>query len=149
MNPDNTPIDIHNPPAPDADPLVWMEYRHAVERAHFGEGKPAEYMNTRGSWQPRHAQGLMDWKESIYRIAPLAPVKRIAPFTAATFPKGEVWIKHTGWAHEKRMLVVGVSPNGALTTVGRVFEWHEEMENLQHSLDGGKTWLPWGLEVES
>jgi hypothetical protein len=236
-NPDKTPIDIHNPPPADADPLVWMEYRHAVERAAIVDKKPVEERGTYDVWrEPRHDASVFDWLDSTYRIAPpapdpldavapghnperwtvrilmegkakigaslrvmdseevrglrgagsntiyaraiggkwldqphgtlldgityattqppgyflpkSAPVKRIVPFTAATFPKGEVWVRREGWADGARSLVVAVCEDHILAGQSLRVNF-KTGKGMKHSLDGGNTWLPWGVEVES
>jgi len=74
------------------------------------------------------------------------PVKQLIPYTAGTFPKGEVWIKNNNYFPKQRFLVINVFSDGVGRN-GRFINFTEE--NYSISLDGGRTWQPFRQEVVS
>jgi hypothetical protein len=71
------------------------------------------------------------------------PAPKLVPFTAATFPKGEVWVRQDSWNDGTRHLVRAVLDYGVYT-IREDQMLPYSAEGFQHSLDGGRTWLPWG-----
>jgi len=87
---------------------------------------------------PRWGSTLMpawNWSDYIYRIKPTA---KLRPWTSDEVPIG-AWMR-TQIDREYRWLIVnsGHRPHRA--------SWLKECE---HSTDGGKTWLPCGVEEET
>jgi hypothetical protein len=69
------------------------------------------------------------------------PKPKLVPFTAATFPKGEVWVRHDIYPEGLRDLVTYIGPDH----VGRNgHTTRYDDKDWEYSLDGGRTWLPWG-----
>jgi len=84
-----------------------------------------------------------NWDNFDYRIKP-TPVLR--PWTADEVPLG-AWIKskHDHW----KSLILEVDKLGKICVYGGTIFREAALENHEHSLDGGKTWKPCGVEEES
>ena len=84
-----------------------------------------------------------DFDNCYYRIKP-TPVLR--PWTADEVPLG-AWIKskHDHW----KSLILEVDKLGKICVYGGTIFREAALEHHEHSLDGGKTWKPCGVEEES
>ena len=86
---------------------------------------------------PRFHDDALQWRP--------APTKRRIPFTQLTIPKGALWnLRNEKWgtALEYRKKEVCFS-GGDLMTYGKI------AETADYSTDGGGTWHPGSMEVES
>jgi hypothetical protein len=147
-------INIHEYPE-NATPRQLADYRHAVECAVLEGGKPELKHNAISMpWTPCRAgldleeiaaEGL-DWHQYQWRIARDPLDEQFIPYTAETFPKGEVWIRHDEWPEHDRELVWAVVLDRVSCASGSAYFcagcW-------QISLDGGRTWQPFRQEVVS
>lgn len=84
-----------------------------------------------------------DWFKYQYRIK---PTKTLRPWTKDEVPLG-AWIKSkdANW----KAVIAGFSDDGDIGTIGGDFSCDIAFKHCEHSLDGGKTWLPCGVEEES
>lgn len=100
----------------------------------YVDGKEVECKYTYG-WV-RIDQPTWDWFKFQYRIK---PTKTLRPWTADEVPLG-------AWLREKQ----GNDRGMFLMTHTRDQHYRMQlMSEYEHSLDGGKTWLPCGVEEES
>ena len=97
------------------------------------DGKEVEAMYN-GIWSLAHAP-RWDWDDHDYRIKPTATLR---PWTADEVPLG-AWIRYKRALHDRSILAW--TSNQADRDM-----WMDERE---HSIDGGKTWLPCGVVEEA
>ena len=84
-----------------------------------------------------------DWLAFTYRIKPTATLR---PWTPDEVPLGAWMRSRQGiW----RSLIVAVDSNGKIIVHYRGIEREDGLEHYEHSLDGGKTWLPCGVVEEA
>lgn len=102
----------------------------------WADGKEVEYkeLALTGGWTTTE-NPQWKWKDFSYRIK---PTKTLRPWTADEVPLG-AWMRSKE-SNEPRFLITH--------TMKELFrtQWLSEYE---HSLDGGKTWKPCGVEEES
>lgn len=81
-----------------------------------------------------------------FRLASEPPAKKFRHWTRDEVPIGAI-IKAKGklW----KSLIVGVMGDGLIQIHDGGFSPEFALENHVHSLDGGKTWLPCGVEVDA
>lgn len=95
----------------------------------WADGKQVEYsLRGHDNWEPNEAP-CWSWAGCDYRIKPT-----LRPWTADEVPLGAQCRKI---GDSKRFLIVRTSDESLRS------EW---AENCEHSTDGGKTWLPCGVE---
>ncbi len=88
-----------------------------------------------------------------FRIAPEPPAKRYRPWTPNEVPVGGLFRKK-GFAGVSLILSNGASRESGVSYVGwdnqfaKVL-YQDALSFYEHSIDGGKTWLPCGVEVEA
>ena len=81
-----------------------------------------------------------------FRLAPKPPAKRFRPWTPEEIPIGALIRSKK---HQWRSLVLGALSTGYIQIHDGGFAPDFALENHEHSTDGGKTWAPCGVEVES
>ena len=84
-----------------------------------------------------------DWNVFDYRIK---PTKTLRPWTADEVPLG-AWLRHS--KQGRKAIIIDVTFDQQIGIHGSYFSPRFVLENCEHSLDGGKTWLPCGVEEES
>lgn len=82
-----------------------------------------------------------DWDEFEYRVKPMP---KLRPWTEGEVPLGAI-IRYKNNSRSIRLLIV-CSDEYGLTGTGSHWPYKVLLENTEHSLDGGKTWLPCGVE---
>lgn len=110
--------------------LAWADGME-VECAEIGRDK--------WKWTPLFTT-VWNWSKYTYRIK---PTTKLRPWTADEVPLG-AWIKSKqhGW----RALILKVKSDGRIAINDGGFSPEFAWEHLEHSIDGGKTWLPCGVE---
>lgn len=91
-----------------------------------------------------------------FRLAPEPPAKRYRPWTPEEVPVGVI-IRNKSDSGRYRSMIIGVTDCGhIISPVNQVnqgdmgFGTSEDfLRHQEHSTDGGKTWAPCGVEVES
>ena len=76
-----------------------------------------------------------------YRIK---PETKWRPWTNDEVPLGAL-IRMKDWDHGARGLICSVDISGRISSGTWTFR-HEDLVRCEHSIDGGKTWLPCGVE---
>ena len=84
-----------------------------------------------------------NWSAYDYRIKP-TPVLR--PWTADEVPLG-AWMRHSGQGW--KAIIIDVTFDQQIGIHGSYFSPQFVFAYCEHSLDGGKTWKPCGVEEES
>lgn len=113
----------------------------------FVDGEEVQYSPKQGKgssfWTTTDNNPLWNWEHYDYRIK---PAKTLRPWTKDEVPLG-AWIKSKqhGW----RALILAVKSDGRIAINDCGFSPQFVLENCEHSLDGGKTWKPCGVEEES
>jgi len=107
----------------------------------YVDGKDVEckYMDGWERIDPAH----WNWNKFDYRIKP-TPVLR--PWTADEVPLG-AWLrsKEGGW----KALIFEVRRDGQMEINNSSITPYSALRYCEHSIDGGKTWKPCGVEEES
>ena len=96
---------------------------------------------------PRWGPTIMpawNWSDYIYRIKSTA---KLRPWIADEVPLG-AWLRYKGNPQSIRLLIVSNTECGL---VGYQTNWPYKtlLQEMEHSTDGGKTWLPCGVMEES
>jgi len=79
-----------------------------------------------------------------FRLAPEPPEKRYRPWRTGEVPVGaQIKAKKHDW----RSIILGVTSSAYIHIAGGGFASDYALENHEHSIDNGKTWLPCGVEV--
>ena len=99
----------------------------------YVDGKEVE-VRYAGKWQTTNIPSWA-WTDTFYRIKPTATLR---PWTADEVPLG-AWIRYKRALHDRSILAW--TSNQADRDM-----WLDERE---HSIDGGKTWLPCGVVEEA
>ena len=107
----------------------------------YVDGKEVECKYSYG-WV-RIDQPTWDWFKCQYRIK---PTKTLRPWTADEVPLG-AWLRHS--KQGRKAVIIDVTHDQNIGIVGSYFSPQFVLENCEHSLDGGKTWKPCGVEEES
>ena len=76
-----------------------------------------------------------------------APTKRRIPFTQATVPKGALWRLRVKESPFVTVRVYGA--DGLILNYDLIITWASLSEDYEYSTDGGVTWHPGSMEVES
>jgi hypothetical protein len=117
----------------------------AVMQAYV-DGEEVQYSPKRGkgsSFWTTTDKPLWNWEHYDYRIK---PAKTLRPWTADEVPLG-AWLrsKEGGW----KALIFEVRRDGQMEINNSSITPYSALRYCEHSLDGGKTWLPCGVEEES
>lgn len=80
-----------------------------------------------------------------FRLAPEPPAKKFRPWTPDEVPVGAL-IRAIGL--QWRSLIWAAHANGDIGCMTGALEPEYALRNHEHSIDGGKTWLPCGVEVD-
>ena len=101
-----------------------------------------------GQYNPKVFSGCPKYR---FRLTPEPPAKKWRPWTPEEVPVGA--IVRTARADQPfRWLIVAVCSDGITTCGGKSVVTQScdlIMQTCEHSLDGGKTWLPCGVEVDA
>ncbi len=113
----------------------------------WADGKEVQFkLNGNSLWTTSSTNQELgfDWSVSTYRIK---PAKTLRPWTADEVPLG-AWLRYKGNPQSIRLLIVSNTECGL---VGYQTNWPYKtlLQEMEHSTDGGKTWLPCGVEEES
>lgn len=84
-----------------------------------------------------------NWQHLEYRIK---PTKTLRPWTKDEVPLG-AWLRHSGQG--RKAIIIDVTFDQQIGIHGSYFSPQFVLAYCEHSLDGGKTWLPCGVEEES
>ena len=112
----------------------------------YVDGKEMQYSPKQGkgsSFWTTTENPLWNWEHYDYRIKP-TPVLR--PWTADEVPLGAM-LRHS--KQGRKAIIIDVTFDQQIGIHGSYFSPKFVLENCEHSLDGGKTWLPCGVEEES
>ena len=118
-------------------------------------------------WRPVNQVGTQDgyWNANVFseksltytfRLAPEPPAKKFRPWTPEEVPVGAI-IRNKSDSGRYRSMIIGVTDCGhIISPVNQVNqgdigggEPEDLLRHQEHSIDGGKTWLPCGVEVEA
>jgi hypothetical protein len=100
----------------------------------FVDGKEVEALSPGKKWG-RTPGPRWGWDDTEYRIKP-APTLR--PWTADEVPLG-AWMRHKQDVPHRWVII----------DTGNALWWKAWFDDNEHSIDGGKTWLPCGVIEES
>ena len=113
----------------------------------WSDGVEVQYSPKRGAgsavWTSTD-NPLWNWEHYDYRIKPTATLR---PWTADEVPLG-AWLRYKGNPQSIRLLIVSNTECGL---VGYQTNWPYKtlLQEMEHSTDGGKTWLPCGVVEEA
>lgn len=101
-----------------------------------------------GVWSQWHRCSFTpcDGPDTGWELYTEPPAKRYRPWSLEEVPLGAI-IKAKGKAW--RSLIVAVTQFGGIQIHDGCFDTGFALENLVHSIDNGKTWLPCGAEAEA
>lgn len=129
--------------------LAWAQGKRVEATGGSGRGefcsisKPGESC---GRWSPA-VFGVSDGDNHKFRLAPEPPAKRYRPWTPEEVPVGAVTRAKFGG---DVLMIIGRRENGALLAGDNgEYPLSALLDAREHSTDGGKTWLPCGVEVEA
>ena len=128
-------------------PQVSEEEQAAAYLA-WKRGEPVQFLSqTTGSWLPMASKGTAICSEDIIRRKP-AP--KLRPWKPEEVPVGAV-IRHKR-SHATRRMIIAFDPTSGefpvISGSAGAGGWRvgELLEECDYSTDGGKTWLPCGVE---
>ncbi len=127
------------------DLSLLPDYRIAVMQAAL-EGMQVEAMHSHVWLLVRNGDRLWDWVNAKYRIA---KPKKLVPWTLETAPRGYVLHRYKNGSANVRMVLGWFEHGLALASWHQITDrelYGNLLANSEHSLDGGKTWLPCGTE---
>lgn len=104
-------------------------------------------IDTTNNWEYR-ANPLFDDRLKFYNF-PLEPKRTLVPWTKDTVPR-EAWLRfkvNDVYSSVCEFPVGGVDTT-SLRIYDRVYTYKHALDYIEHSLDGGKTWLPCGTWKE-
>jgi len=102
----------------------------------FVDGKDLEVLGPVGKWEPVHFP-RWGWDDTKYRIKPTATLR---PWTADEVPLG-AWIRRKDALRDGRRVLICETYDESVRSTWIV--------TTEHSIDGGKTWLPCGVMEEA
>jgi hypothetical protein len=108
----------------------------------YVDGKEVEYEHPSEIWMLT-TMPAWNWNSGKYRIK---PTKTLRPWTADEVPLG-AWLRHS--KQGRKAIIMDVTPDPSIGINGSYFSPQFVLAYCEHSLDGGKTWLPCGVEEES
>ena len=123
----------------------------------WAQGKRVEAMGpTSLEWAPviKVGGGDGEWSPGVFtarnpnyrfRIATEPPAKKFRPWSAEEVPVGAVTRPKCGG--DVLMIVGRFSSVALLAGDGGMYPFGRLLERREHSIDGGKTWTPCGVEV--
>jgi len=100
----------------------------------FVDGNDLEVLGPVGKWEPVHFP-RWGWDDTEYRIKPTA---KLRPWTSDEVPLG-AWMRFKATPNERHIIT-------SVTLTLALKKW---LEDREHSIDCGKTWLPCGVVEES
>lgn len=104
----------------------------------WADGNQVEYsLRGHDTWEPNEAP-CWSWAGCDYRIKPT-----LRPWTADEVPLG-AWMRYKGNRQSIRILIVGNMERG-LAGYNTHWPYQSLLDEMEHSTDGGKTWLPCGV----
>lgn len=131
--------------------LAWAQGKR-VEARHADSNKWLPVDPVGQCLQEHYSPSVFTDPECRFRLAPEPPSKKWRPWKPEEVPVGAL-IRH------KRVPGVGlILGNGASYKLGSAFVDRYQiriepcgmaLDNYEHSLDNGKTWLPCGVEVDA
>jgi hypothetical protein len=113
----------------------------------FVDGEEVQYSPKQGkgsSFWTTTDNPLWNWEHYDYRIK---PAKTLRPWTADEVPLGAM-LRYKGNQQSIRFLIVSNMERG-IAGYNTHWPYQALLEEMEHSLDGGKTWKPCGVEEES
>ena len=113
---------------------IGKEVQHRIKKCDSRSGLKPDWCDTDSPW--------WDFDSYEYRIIPTTTLR---PWTADEVPLG-AWLrsKESGW----KALIFEVRPDGQMEINNSSITPYSALRYLEHSTDGGKTWLPCGVEEE-
>ena len=117
---------------------AWIdgkEAQHRIKKCDSRSGLKPDWCDTDSPW--------WDFDSYEYRIK---PTKTLRPWTADEVPLG-AWLRHS--KQGRKAIIMDVTFDHNIGIHGSYFSPQFVLENCEHSLDGGKTWLPCGVEEET
>ena len=109
----------------------------------YVDKKDVEIFGPVGKWEPVHFPRWA-WSDTQYRIKPTATLR---PWTADEVPIGAI-LRYKGNNQSIRMLIVCNQQTG-LCGYKTNFPYDYLLDEMEHSTDSGKTWLPCGVMEEA
>lgn len=107
----------------------------------FVEGESGlSYKYPRTTLNPNFTEELLTDIRNNVRVERKAEADKDKPtaYTAATFPKGVVWIRHKKWP--KREILVSDKDDSGAGSYGHIIDWATLANNFELSTDGGDNW---------
>jgi len=102
----------------------------------FVDGKEVQSVSRTGTFWTSNKSPSWNWADEDFQIK---PTKTLRPWTADEVPLG-AQVRSKSYHPDHRSLI---------TTSGNPMHREGWLNGYEHSLDGGKTWLPCGVEEES
>jgi hypothetical protein len=102
----------------------------------FVDGKEVQSVSRTGTFWTSNKSPSWNWADEDFQIK---PTKTLRPWTADEVPLG-------AWMREKQGNDRGMF---LMTHTGDQYYRIQLMSEYEHSIDGGKTWKPCGVEEES
>lgn len=114
--------------------------------AELKRGNSAEYWSeSENKWRTISPQHGLSPKLTIRRKTE----PKLRPWRMSELPPmGQWWIRHVGWVPNAKSLVVGIANDGWIafwSEIGMSGVRIDELDDYEHSVDLGKTWLPCGV----
>jgi hypothetical protein len=109
----------------------------------FVDGKDLEVLGPVGKWEPLYFP-RWGWDDTKYRIKPTYVLR---PWTADEVPVGAI-LRYKGNNQSIRILIV-CNQQAGLCGYQTNFPYDYLRDEMEHSTDCGKTWLPCGVMEES
>lgn len=128
-----------------SDPKELPAYRIAVMQAAL-EGKPVQtaypkdYPYLSWDWMDTAAPSW-DWYECVYRIDPAFKPKVLTPWNVDNCPVGAQVRHDKGY---DRCLIISATSTAFYMRDNRFWTYGDAAKLCEHSIDGGKSWLPCG-----
>jgi hypothetical protein len=125
--------------------IVWWAERKLVEAmgpARDGWGLIAQPGSVDGMWDA----SIFNREDGVFmfRLAPEPPAKKFRPWTPGEVPIGAI-VRPQDF--QWRRLITGVDADGRIELYNGHVKARFMLDYFFHSIDGGKTWLPCGVEV--
>lgn len=108
----------------------------------FVDGKEVQSVSRTGTFWTSNKSPSWNWADEDFQIK---PTKTLRPWTWDEVPIG-AWIRSK--KHSWKSLIIAVRPDGTFEISDRRISPESALDENEHSLDGGKTWLPCGVVEE-
>ena len=109
----------------------------------FVDGKEVQSVSRTGTFWTSNKSPSWNWADEDFQIK---PTKTLRPWTADEVPLG-AWLRHSGQG--RKAIIIDVTFDQQIGIHGSYFSPQFVLAYCEHSLDGGKTWKPCGVEEES